>query len=165
MALHRLFSRSLRLFLLGCGLLATVAKAQPADELVITPVRKQAAIPAAAAGKKQAAFETHGPKLVVVLVADQFRADTIARYRAMIGAGGLKRLSQGSTAIGHYGQQNTYTGPGHALIASGAYGYLNGITQNKWYNRVTRRSEAMMFDPAAVSGRKKPNEPHILMIP
>ena len=93
MALHRLFSRSLLALWLGCGLLAAVAEAQPADELVITPVRKQAATAAAGAGKKQAGFETHGPKLVVVLVADQFRADTIARYRAMIGSGGRQRLS------------------------------------------------------------------------
>ena len=149
MALHRLFSRSLVSLWLLSGLDPSVAWAQPADELVITPVRKQAATPPAATGKRPSVLDAHGPKLVVVLVADQFRADTIARYRAMIGAGGLQRLSKGSTAIGHYGQQNTYTGPGHALIASGAYGYLNGITQNKWYNRVTRRSEAMMFDSTA----------------
>lgn len=149
MALHRPFLRSLVSLWLLSGLDPSVALAQPADELVITPVRKQAATPPAATGKKPSVLDAHGPKLVVVLVADQFRADTIARYRAMIGAGGLQRLSKGSTAIGHYGQQNTYTGPGHALIASGAYGYLNGITQNKWYNRVTRRSEAMMFDSTA----------------
>jgi hypothetical protein len=97
-----------------------------------------------------------GPKLVVLLVADQFRAETLRRYEPWLSPGGFKRLLQrGAVAIGHYGQQNTYTGPGHAVIATGSYGYLSGITQNKFYNRRAGRSEAMMFDPdAAVIGDK-----------
>ena len=86
------------------------------------------------------------PKLVVLLVADQFRADNLTRMGALLEPGGLKKLLKGATAIGHYGQQNTYTGPGHALIATGAYGYLNGITQNKFWNQKTNRSESMLFD-------------------
>ena len=87
------------------------------------------------------------PKLVVLLVADQFRADNLTRFAPLLDPGGLKKLLQrGATAVGHYGQQNTYTGPGHALIATGAYGYLNGITQNKFWNQKSGRSESMLFD-------------------
>lgn len=90
------------------------------------------------------------PKLVVLLVADQFRADNLTRFGALLDPGGLKKLMQrGATAIGHYGQQNTYTGPGHALIVTGSYGYLNGITQNKFWNPKTGRSEGMLFDDGA----------------
>lgn len=142
------------------SLLSPSLRAQPADELVITPgARKPGAAPAAAKAKPvsagAAATPLRGPKLVVLLVADQFRADTMTRYRALLGNAGLLRLARGATAVGHHGQQNTYTGPGHALIATGAYGYLNGVTQNKWFNRAGGRSEAMMFDAEArVLGEK-----------
>lgn len=97
------------------------------------------------------------PKLVLLLVADQFRADNLARYGSMFVEGGLKRLlRQGAFAIGRYGQQNTYTGPGHALIATGSYGYLNGITQNKFWNRQSGKAESMLYDPqATVLGEKE----------
>ena len=116
---------------------ARVASSQPADELVITP--HKAGTAAGARPKAKAAPQgeaaSKAPKLVVLLVADQLRADTLTHYRAMLSPAGLLRLARGATAVGHYGQQNTYTGPGHALIATGGYGYLNGITQNKWFNR------------------------------
>ncbi len=103
----------------------------------------QAAGAAPAAGKAGPGM----PKLVVLLVADQFRADNLTRFAPLLDPGGLKKLLQkGATAVGHYGQQNTYTGPGHALIATGAYGYLNGITQNKFWNQKSGRSESMLFD-------------------
>src|SRR5262249_42863586 len=64
--------------------------------------------------------------------------------------GGFKRLmSTGAVLDGHYGQQNTYTGPDHALILSGSYGYLNGIIQNKWFHRAANRSEGMLHDEDA----------------
>ena len=115
-------------------LISSSLRAQPADELVITPQAGKGGTSAAARPKGNAATSPlRGPKLVLVLVADQFRADTLTRYRGMLGPSGLLRLARGATAVGHHGQQNTYTGPGHALIATGAHGYLNGITQNKWF--------------------------------
>ncbi len=119
--------------LLLTGLLtASAVRSQPADELVITPQARKGTAPgaAAAAGRTKPGASPRGSKLVVVLVADQLRADTLVRYRGLLGAGGLLRLARGATAVGHYGHQNTYTGPGHSLIASGAYAYLNGVTQN-----------------------------------
>jgi predicted AlkP superfamily pyrophosphatase or phosphodiesterase len=83
----------------------------------------------------------------VVVVIDQLRRSDLDRLAPHF-SGGFKRLRDGGALLdGHYGQQNTYTGPGHALILSGSYGYLNGIIQNKWYNRAAGRSEGMMFDP------------------
>jgi predicted AlkP superfamily pyrophosphatase or phosphodiesterase len=104
----------------------------------------------AAAAPLRAQPAPRRPKLVVVLVMDQMREATLHRLAPRFGPGGFARLlKQGATLSGHYGQQNTYTGPGHATILSGAYGYLNGIMQNKWYNRAAKRSEAMLFDPQA----------------
>ena len=72
---------------------------------------------------------------------------------------GSPALNEGARLDGHYGHQNTYTGPGHALILSGSYGYLNGIFQNKWFNRATGRSESMLFDAKAQVINRGPVDP------
>ena len=105
-----------------------------------------AAAPAAKPGAKPAVPAVSGPKLVV-LIGGPFRADNLTRWGHLLSEGGLKRLMKdGARAVGRYGQQNTYTGPGHALIATGSYGYLNGITQNKFWNRQAGRAESMLYD-------------------
>src|SRR4030095_12070772 len=87
------------------------------------------------------------PKLALVVVVDQLRRAEVERMAPHL-TGGFKRMRDGAAALdGHYGQQNTYTGPGHALILSGSYGYMNGVMQNKWFNRATNRSEGMLYDP------------------
>ena len=99
-----------------------------------------------AATAAQAAPAPDKPKLVVVVVVDQLRRADLDRLAPHF-TGGFKRLQGGGAILdGHYGQQNTYTGPGHAMILSGSYGYLNGIIQNKWFNRAANRSEGMLFD-------------------
>lgn len=116
-----------------------------------------------AAGQAKAAGPAGGkqalpaPKLVVQIVADQFRADNLTRMGHLFVEGGLRKLTQqGAFAIGRYGQQNTYTGPGHALIATGSYGYSNGITQNKFWNKLTNKSESMLYDnTVSVLGEKE----------
>jgi predicted AlkP superfamily pyrophosphatase or phosphodiesterase len=100
------------------------------------------------------------PKLVVVIVIDQLRASELSRFGGQLTGGMRRLLDSGAVLDGHYGQQNTYTGPGHALILSGSYGYLNGIIQNKWYNRATGRSEGMLFDPSSspLTGPAEPGD-------
>jgi predicted AlkP superfamily pyrophosphatase or phosphodiesterase len=98
--------------------------------------------PTPAAAKKKVS-----PKLVVVLVVDQLRESLLRRLETNFGKGGFARLRRsGAVLSGHHGHQNTYTGPGHAVIATGSYGYLNGIVQNKWFNRQTGKSESMLYD-------------------
>src|SRR5262245_55599181 len=95
--------------------------------------------------------KSKAPKLMVVVVIDQFRASDLERIGPHL-SGGFKRLvDNGARLVGHYGQQNTYTGPGHASLIAGSYGYLNGVIQNKWFNRATNRSEGMLFDPESKS--------------
>ena len=147
----------------GVQLVFTADGAALAAALVLAGVFCGAA-PAAHAAPPQTALAGTGlkaapaaPKLVVLLVADQFRADNLTRLGPSLDPGGLRRLLQkGASAIGHYGQQNTYTGPGHALIATGSYGYLNGITQNKFWNQRSGRSESMLYDESIkILGNKK----------
>ncbi len=90
------------------------------------------------------------PKLVVVIAIDQFRADFLTRLDPYLSEGGLKQLRrEGASFTGHYGHYATYTGPGHALLLSGSYPYINGISTNKFFNQASQRSEAMVFDANA----------------
>jgi predicted AlkP superfamily pyrophosphatase or phosphodiesterase len=91
------------------------------------------------------------PKLVVVIVLDQFRADNLTRYAAFFGEGGFRWLMSNGAHLtnAHYFYGTTYTGPGHALILSGSYGHTNGIIGNRWFNRQTNRTESMFYDPDA----------------
>lgn len=105
---------------------------------------------AARTTKPRVVTSDNSTKLVVVLVADMFRADYLNRYAADFGAGGFKRLlGNGAVWLGKYGQQNTYTAVGHAQIATGAYPYVNGIMQNKFYNSQRQQVESMLYDPAS----------------
>ena len=137
-----------------CGALLPVAAAAQTESRLVVATPKGGARAKAPAPASQ---DKGAPKLVVLVVADQFRAENLRRYAPWFSAGGFQRLlGRSAVATGHYGQQNTYTGPGHAMIATGSYGYLSGVTQNKFFNRRTGRSEAMMFDPdASVLGDKQ----------
>ncbi len=91
------------------------------------------------------------PKLAIVLVLDQFRQEYLARYAPFFGSGGFKRLQREGANLtnANYGHATTYTGPGHAHIASGSYGHTSGIIGNRWFNRSTNRLESMFFDANA----------------
>jgi len=82
------------------------------------------------------------PRLVVIVVVDQMRADYIARFDADLSTGGFHRLEREgvyfSSAAYDYGA--TKTGPGHALIGSGTYPSENGIVGNDWYDRASSRT-------------------------
>lgn len=97
---------------------------------------------------------------------DQFRADYLSRFDAHFGENGFKRLvREGASMTGHYGHYATYTGPGHALLLSGSYPYVNGISTNKFFNPATSRSEAMVFDGQATVIGQKATEPDMDVSP
>jgi predicted AlkP superfamily pyrophosphatase or phosphodiesterase len=77
------------------------------------------------------------PKLVVILVIDQFRGDYLERYRdALTTPNGfnlfLKRGAYFSSC--YYDYANTKTAPGHATIGTGAYTDGHGIGSNEWWD-------------------------------
>ncbi len=129
----------------GCEPLATApgpaCPQQPAPNVAV------ASSATSAAATSPVTFGAKRPKLLVVIAMDQFRADYLTRFESNFGDTGFKRLlREGASFTGHYGHYATYTGPGHALLLSGSYPYVNGISTNKFYNPLTNRSEAMVFD-------------------
>ena len=83
----------------------------------------------------------HRPKLVLVLVIDQFRYDYLMRFRPYFGKGGFNRLLDGGAVFTdcRYDYVTTFTGPGHATLLTGAYPNINGIIENTWYDRDRQR--------------------------
>jgi len=76
------------------------------------------------------------PKLVVVIVIDQFRGDYLNRDRAKFKNRGFKLfMDEGAWFTDcYYDYANTKTAPGHATIGTGAYSDGHGIESNEWWD-------------------------------
>src|SRR5512134_806797 len=89
--------------------------------------------------RSQAISSSTRPRLVLLIVADQFRYDYLERFGDLFGEKGLKRLMrEGASWIEtNYDHFPTYTAPGHATLLTGAYPAANGIVGNDWPDRET----------------------------
>lgn len=91
------------------------------------------------------------PRLVVVLLFDQFRADFLERFRSVFASDGFLRLVREGTDFTDctipYAQ--TLTAPGHATLLTGAPPSVHGIIGNGWYERREGRAVSADFDPRA----------------
>ena len=76
------------------------------------------------------------PKLVVIIVIDQFRGDYLNRQRAQFKNRGFNLfMNQGAWFTDcYYDYANTKTAPGHATIGTGAYTDGHGIESNEWWD-------------------------------
>ncbi len=90
------------------------------------------------------------PKLIVLLVVDQMRADYIDRFQGQW-QGGLKRLvtTGASFRLAEYPYANTVTCAGHATIATGALPSTHGMILNSWFDRTEGRTVTCTDDPSA----------------
>ena len=95
------------------------------------------------------AYNAH-PKLVIILVIDQFREDYLERYRADFKGHGFRLfLDQGAYFPDcYYDYANTKTAPGHSTIGTGAYSDGHGIANNDWWDlsRNTKREITSVED-------------------
>jgi predicted AlkP superfamily pyrophosphatase or phosphodiesterase len=105
----------------------------------------------ASAGAPHAARAQAGrPKLVVVLVVDQMRADYLVRYAPLL-EHGLKRLTTQGAWYTHaaYPYLTTVTCVGHATIGTGTMPWRHGMIANTWYDRESDKSVTCNADPSA----------------
>jgi hypothetical protein len=94
-----------------------------------------AALILAAPSSFASAYNAH-PKLVVVIIIDQFRGDYLERYHDQFGEGGFRLLlDHGANFTDcNYDYANTRTAPGHATLFTGAYSNGHGIVANEWWD-------------------------------
>lgn len=90
------------------------------------------------------------PKLVVVIVIDQFRGDYLERYRDQFGEGGFRVfLDRGAYfADCNYDYANTRTAPGHATLFTGSYTSGHGIVANEWWDPQKKKRVTSVEDDA-----------------
>src|SRR2546428_6430402 len=90
------------------------------------------------------------PKLAVIIVVDQMRADYVDRFSGEW-TGGLKRMiAQGASfRQAAYPYLTTVTCAGHATISTGAFPHTHGVFQNSWWDRDLRRVMTCTQDPNA----------------
>jgi predicted AlkP superfamily pyrophosphatase or phosphodiesterase len=86
------------------------------------------------------ALASEAPRLVVVIVVDQMRADHLDRYSKQYTSGFKRLLSEGMFySNAHLGYAVTATAPGHASLSTGVYPWKSGIVGNSFVDRTTNR--------------------------
>jgi predicted AlkP superfamily pyrophosphatase or phosphodiesterase len=88
------------------------------------------------------------PKLVVVIVIDQFRGDYLERYRDQFGEGGFRVfLDRGAYFTDcNYDYANTRTAPGHATLFTGSYTSGHSIVANEWWDPAKKKRVTSVED-------------------
>ena len=91
-----------------------------------------------ASSQSAEASEESRPRLVLMVVADQFHGDYLERYSSLF-TGGFRTLSQSGVnfTVAHFEHANTLTAAGHATLATGLHPRRHGIIGNYWYDRET----------------------------
>jgi predicted AlkP superfamily pyrophosphatase or phosphodiesterase len=100
------------------------------------------------------AYNAH-PKLVVVIVIDQFRGDYLERYRDQFGETGFRLFLDHGAYFSdcYYDYANTRTAPGHATLFTGSYSSGHGIIANEWWDpRQKKRVTSVEDDSVKLVG-------------
>src|SRR6202048_1060603 len=130
---------------LRCGGLGVLMIASCSLGLIAQTARRKAPTARTAPAPKSPAR----PKLVVMLVVDQMRADYVDKFRGQW-TGGLKRLLEGAWFHqAAYPYAATETCVGHSTISTGAFPASHGMVANSWWDREKQKMVTCTSDPAA----------------
>lgn len=141
---------------------------RPLPRYTLCPVLVGIALLSLAIPGFASAYNGH-PKLVVVIVIDQFRADYLERYRDQFGDAGFRLLLDHGAYFSNcnYNYANTRTAPGHATLFTGAYTSGHGIIGNEWWDPKKKRMVTSVEDEASklvgVAGAPAGASPHNLL--
>ena len=114
--------------------------------------------------RRSASAPSHGaaprPRLVLLIVVDQFRYDYLTRYGDLFVQKGIGRLLRegASWTEANYDHVPTATAPGHATLMTGAWPSLTGIVENEWYEQETGRRVKAVTDDSTRMLAGKPGE-------
>src|SRR5258705_6943327 len=102
----------------------------------------------AATSRQTAASASLTPKLIVVIIVDQFRYDYLERFGDLFGARGFRRLVNDGALFtnANYDYVPTVTAAGHAAIFTGSVPARNGIVGNYLVDRETGKSLPIVSD-------------------
>ncbi|MDX6529795.1 MAG: hypothetical protein QOH41_2085 [Blastocatellia bacterium] len=151
-SLTRKFARALSLIVSLFFVLSQVA-ISPAQQP--RPPRRSAARSADLSASKDSR-----PRLILLLVVDQFRYDYLTRFGDLFGAKGIGRLMRegASWSDANFDHVPTLTAPGHAVFMTGAWPSQTGIIANEWYERDTGKKVKSVTDDSTNKLAGKPGE-------
>src|SRR5262245_43615822 len=103
--------------------------------------------------------QTKRPRLVLLIVVDQFRYDYLERFGDLFGPNGLRRLLRdgASWTQSNYDHMPTYTAPGHGTMMTGAYPAESGIIGNEWLDRPSGKRITSVTDESVKTLGGGPN--------
>src|SRR5690348_5573195 len=79
------------------------------------------------------------PRLIVLLIAEQFRSDYLDLFSNFLVSGGFRRLmDDGAYFPDCQMAASTFTAGGLATVSTGAYPQLHGIVADTWYDRASK---------------------------
>jgi len=131
--------------------LAILAALVFAPQLAGQAAKAPAAAPASAASRRMTSPGLPArPKLVVLLVVDQMRADYVDKFLGQW-SGGLRRLVDEGAWFrdAAYPYAATATCVGHSTISTGAFPATHGMVANAWWDRDTQKMVTCTEDPSA----------------
>jgi predicted AlkP superfamily pyrophosphatase or phosphodiesterase len=96
---------------------------------------------------------TTKPRLILLIVVDQFRFDYLTRFGDLFGSRGIGRLVREGAqwTDAEYEYVPTYTAPGHAATMTGSWPKQNGIVGNEWFERETNLKVSSVTDKTVTS--------------
>ncbi len=100
------------------------------------------------------------PRLVLLIVVDQFRYDYLTRFGDLFSSHGIGLLMRAgaSWTETNFDHVPTFTAPGHAVFMTGAWPSQTGIIANEWYERDTGRKVKSVTDDSTQMLAGKPGE-------
>lgn len=108
------------------------------------------------------------PKLILVIVVDQFRYDYLTRFQGDYTSGLDLLLKKGAVFTNAYLKHfPTVTAAGHATVLTGATPALSGIVGNEWYDRESGEKVTSVSDSSVklLGGANKSGaSPHRLLV-
>jgi len=118
--------------------------------LAAVPAPQAGAQTAAAPARRPAAATPARPKLVVLLVVDQMRADYVDKFLFQW-KGGLRRLVEQGAWFhdAAYPYAATETCVGHSTISTGSFPTTHGMIANAWFDRESQQQVTCTSDPKA----------------
>jgi len=95
----------------------------------------------------QLATPDRAPRLVILLVIDQFRTDYLTRFTPHLAPDGFRRLLNDGASFenAYFSYAATVTAAGHATIASGRLPRDHGIVANQWYDTPDAKKMSAVF--------------------
>lgn len=130
--------------------------------LVVLLVVALLTFPSASAQQRATQPSNKRPRLVLLIVVDQFRYDYLERFGDLFGPDGFRRLLRDGAlwTQANYDHFPTYTAPGHGTMMTGAYPAESGIVGNDWIDRPSgKRISSVTDESVKLLGSGDPKEP------